>query len=502
MGRLHRVVAFSARTRLGRSQDGVFPFLGDACSSTLLIATNVRHCETQYFQEPFKDSSTSASSISLALYSGLFSYSGWNYLNFVTEELKNPYRNLPLAIYISIPLVTILYVLANASYFTLISPFEMLTSNAVAVTFGNKIFGVMAWIIPVFVALSTFGGVNGLLFTSGRLFFVGGREGHLPEILAMIHVQKFTPLPAILFTFNLIIPVTFLVFVIFLLIVPMVAVPRETGIGLLITCSGIPVYYIGIVWKSKPKSFLTMMSIYLKCFFFLSSSLFITPFYSSPLFTHNFLILFFFLLSFFSHPFHFRSCYSSLFSSYYYYSLFLTSPLFTLLPPLYFPPTTTILFIFSFFLISYSYCSSSLFSSYYYYSLSLTSLPSPFFILLLLLIIFFLRLLFSLSYFSSISSLHLTAPLFIFLLLLLFTLSSFFSFFFFSSYCSTYLVSSYSYNSLYLPSPHFILLLLLFIFLLLLFTFPSFSSFSFFHLTTPLLYFSSSPTTILFILLS
>lgn len=47
---------------------------------------------TQYFQEPFKGSQLSPGFIALAFYNGLFSYSGWNYLNFVTEELKNPYK--------------------------------------------------------------------------------------------------------------------------------------------------------------------------------------------------------------------------------------------------------------------------------------------------------------------------------------------------------------------------------------------------------------------------
>ena len=36
----------------------------------------------------FKETTTSPARIALSFYSGLFSYAGWNYLNFVTEELK------------------------------------------------------------------------------------------------------------------------------------------------------------------------------------------------------------------------------------------------------------------------------------------------------------------------------------------------------------------------------------------------------------------------------
>ncbi|XP_078607429.1 large neutral amino acids transporter small subunit 1-like isoform X1 [Branchiostoma floridae x Branchiostoma japonicum] len=261
--------------------------------------------ETEHLQPDtsFRGTSGSVGGIALAFYSGLFAYGGWNYLNFVTEEMKNPYRNLPRAIVISLPLVTIVYILANVAYFTTLSPEELLKSNAVAVTYGDRLLGVANWIIPVFVAMSTFGGVNGSLFTSSRLFFVGAREGHLPDILAMIHVRRFTPVPSLIFTclmslvmlvsgdiFDLInyfsffnwlcvgiaiigqlilrvmkpdmprpvkvhlsLPIFFVLACMFLVIVSIYETPIQCLVGFGIILSGLPVYFVGVWWKAKPK---------------------------------------------------------------------------------------------------------------------------------------------------------------------------------------------------------------------------------------------------------
>uniref|UniRef100_A0A3B3ZS47 b(0,+)-type amino acid transporter 1 n=1 Tax=Periophthalmus magnuspinnatus TaxID=409849 RepID=A0A3B3ZS47_9GOBI len=152
--------------------------------------------KTENFSNAFETSSVSFGSIGLAFYNGLWAYDG-NQLNFITEELKDPY-NLPLAIIIGIPLVTVCYVLVNVAYFTVMTPSELLVSPAVAVTFGDRVLYPMSWIVPLFVVFSTFGSANGSCFTAG-LAFVSGREGHMVKILSYISLKRFTPAPALIF---------------------------------------------------------------------------------------------------------------------------------------------------------------------------------------------------------------------------------------------------------------------------------------------------------------
>ncbi|VDM64074.1 unnamed protein product [Angiostrongylus costaricensis] len=263
------------------------------------------------FENIFENTARDFKTASLAFYSGLFAYQGWNYLNFIVEELQNPKRNLPLSIAISCTTVTVIYTFTNIALYTVITPDEMLASPAVAVLFAEKMYGSFAFIMPVFVACSTIGSANGVIFTSSRLFFVGAREGHMPQILTMINKTTRTPIPAVVFTgllslaylglsdnvfslinyiqisywlaiaaataalfwlrktmpnvtrpikVNLIFPVIFFLGCCALVIVPIVGAPKDTAIGLLIMSTGVPVYLIFIAWRNKPRCINTATS--------------------------------------------------------------------------------------------------------------------------------------------------------------------------------------------------------------------------------------------------
>lgn len=67
-----------------------------------------------------------------------------------------------------VPFVTAFYVLINMSYMTVLTIPEMTSSTSVALTFGNKLLGDYAPIIPLGVAISAFGCAMAVQFGVAR----------------------------------------------------------------------------------------------------------------------------------------------------------------------------------------------------------------------------------------------------------------------------------------------------------------------------------------------
>ncbi|CAG0882343.1 unnamed protein product [Cyprideis torosa] len=147
----------------------------------------------------FEGTSTDVRKIAICFFPGLWSFGGWGNLNHMIEEMKNPLKHLPPAMFISLGIVTIVYILANVAFFAVIPTPEILESEAVAQAFAYRAFGVWAWIMPLFVAMSTLGSANGNSMASSRLFFAGAAEGHLPQILVTLNVRSMIPMPAVIF---------------------------------------------------------------------------------------------------------------------------------------------------------------------------------------------------------------------------------------------------------------------------------------------------------------
>ncbi|KAF4797980.1 solute carrier family 7 member 10 [Turdus rufiventris] len=134
--------------------------------------------------------------LALAFLQGSFAFSGWNFLNYVTEELVDPRRQC---------LATLIIMLVGDTY-TLINYVSFINYLCYGVTIMGLI--VLRW--------------------------------KKPKIFRPIKV-------------NLLVPITYLAFWAFLLAFSLYSEPVVCGVGLIIILTGVPVFFLGVYWRNKPK---------------------------------------------------------------------------------------------------------------------------------------------------------------------------------------------------------------------------------------------------------
>ncbi|XP_050354344.1 b(0,+)-type amino acid transporter 1-like isoform X1 [Nymphalis io] len=154
---------------------------------------------TENLNKGFEGSTSSPGGIALALYSGLWAYDGWNSVTVVTEEIINPGVNVPLSISIAVPLITALYVFMNVAYMSVLTYAEMVSVPAVAVAFGARVLGPASFLIPLGVAIATFGCAMSVQFGVTRVCYTAARGGHMLEVFSYVNMKRLTPAPAVAF---------------------------------------------------------------------------------------------------------------------------------------------------------------------------------------------------------------------------------------------------------------------------------------------------------------
>ncbi|HLH52534.1 MAG TPA: amino acid permease [Verrucomicrobiae bacterium] len=110
----------------------------------------------------------------------LFSSDAWNNVTFIAGEVKNPRRNLPLALVAGTGLVTLLYIMANLAYLFLLplsqvqhAPDDRVATAAIETVFHGAGPAVMA----IAIMVSTFGCDNGLILSGARVYYAMARDG-------------------------------------------------------------------------------------------------------------------------------------------------------------------------------------------------------------------------------------------------------------------------------------------------------------------------------------
>lgn len=118
--------------------------------------------------------------IAAAMVGSIFSSDAWNNVTFIAGEIRNPQRNIGLALFLGTLIVTIIYVSANIMYTAVLPLGEIAYAekDRVAVAASHVIFGnIGTIIIALMIMVSTFGCNNGLILAGARVYYTMAKDG-------------------------------------------------------------------------------------------------------------------------------------------------------------------------------------------------------------------------------------------------------------------------------------------------------------------------------------
>ena len=123
-------------------------------------------------------------------------------MTFVSGEVKNPTRNIPVALIVGMLICMALYVFANTSYFYVLTPTRVAdvpaTSSVASVVVQSFLGAIAVSLIAAAMMISTFGALHTSTMANSRIPFALAKDGLFPKTLAHVSERTHVPVRALL----------------------------------------------------------------------------------------------------------------------------------------------------------------------------------------------------------------------------------------------------------------------------------------------------------------
>jgi APA family basic amino acid/polyamine antiporter len=144
------------------------------------------------------------SAIIAAMVSAFWAYDGWYCIGFMSGEIKNPKKNIPVSIISGIGIVIVLYVLINYAFMHVLPLTALINMNEnsiAGVEVARVISGNLGVVfLAILIAVSTFGTLNAMVITYPRLYYRMAQEKFFPKKFANVHPRYRTPYLALIYS--------------------------------------------------------------------------------------------------------------------------------------------------------------------------------------------------------------------------------------------------------------------------------------------------------------